>query len=290
MQLLRNLPPTQKIIGLIILIFLSGGSYTVIRFLDNKNPSIGIPGLNESEYKEVNITVRDKSNENLIPAVDVEISGEGPPEVKKTDTNGYVEIKIPTRNTVEVRLSQKDYDSERYMVNLQTDRNTTKTFYMEPKTADLSKINSTPTSKVTSTPNGSSTSIPPLAGLDLPKSSPGSIGNDIFPDKYVGNWAGIITYKNTRNNSSQKGQSTMGFVNGKVGSKIVSFYGNGCWRTLILISVKSNSVELFENITSGNCDSGGITTIKLLGNDLMEFRALPPTGSSITAIGTLTRQ
>jgi hypothetical protein len=286
MQLFKNLPP-KITIGFILLVFLSGGSYVVSLFLNNKDLPIGIFGSNETEYKEVNITVRDKLTGSFIPDVNVEIITDGPPDVKKTDANGYVEIKIPTRKTVEVRLNQKDYRSERYMVNLQTDQNTTKTFYMESQKADLPEVTSTPSSVVPAIPSVTST---PLSGLDLPKSPPGPIGNDIFPDKYVGNWAGIITYKNTQNNSSQKDQSIIRFENGKVGSKIVSFYGNGCGRTLILRSVKSTSVELFENITSGNCDSGGITTIKLLGNDLMEFRALPPTGSSITAIGTLTRR
>jgi hypothetical protein len=262
-------------------------------FLNNKSLPISISSSNEPEYKEVSIMVRDNSNENLMANVDVEISSDGPPEFKKTDANGYVEIKIPTRKTVEIRLIQKDYNSERYMVNLQNDPKTTKTFYMEPKKDNLPESSSSPAATEAPAPGISSPPTATLPGIDSSKNSSNLMGTGTLPTKYFGKWAGNIIYSNLRTNSPQKNQTNVVFSGGKVGSKVASFYGNSCWRSLILKDVKSTSVELFENITggyAGNCDSGGVITIKLLGDDLMVFKGSPPPGSSMTASGTLTRQ
>lgn len=262
-------------------------------FFNNKNLPTIASGSNEPEYKEVNLKIRNKLNGSPIANVDVEVSPDGPPEVKKTDSNGYVEIKIPTRKSVEVRLSQKDYRNEMYMVNLQNDPGTTKTFYMESKKDSLPNLPPSSSSADIPAPSMSSSPTAILPGMESSKNSSNLMGTGTLPTKYVGKWAGNIIYSNLQNKSTQKNQTNVVLLDGKVGSKVASFYGNSCWRSLILKDVKSTSVELFENITggyAGNCDSGGVITIKLLGDDLMVFKGSPPPGSSMTASGTLTRQ
>jgi hypothetical protein len=84
-----------------------------------------------SDLKDVNIIVRTRESQP-IDNVKVEIISKGPPTSKTTDSNGYVEIQIPSRETVEIILSKPSYENAKYLINLATDPNTTRTLYIKP--------------------------------------------------------------------------------------------------------------------------------------------------------------
>lgn len=83
------------------------------------------------DLKDVNIIVRTRETQP-VANVKVEIISKGPPTSKTTDSNGYVEIQIPSRETVEIILSKPGYENAKYLINLATDPNTTRTLPIKP--------------------------------------------------------------------------------------------------------------------------------------------------------------
>ena len=160
---------------------------------------------------------------------------------------------------------------------MQADPKTTRTFYIESNESPTTSDSSMPTVSLSpttvSSPNNESTPLTRAGTLT---------------GKYVGNWTGNLTQKNSQDNSSQQFRLNIKLKNGNVGSKVGETNGYGCLGVLILRGVKSDSIELFANITGGSCISGTIT-MKLIGDDLIEYKAVFP-DSTITVAGLLTRE
>ena len=161
---------------------------------------------------------------------------------------------------------------------MQADPKTTRTFYLgsneSPTTTDSSMPTVSLSPTTVSLPNNESTPLTRAGTLT---------------GKYVGNWTGNLTQKNSQDNSSQQFRLNIKLKNGNVGSK-VGEYTNfvSCRGVLILRGVKSDSIELFANNTLGSCISG-TSTMKLIGDDLIEYKAVFP-DSTITVAGLLTRE
>ncbi|MBD2682675.1 MULTISPECIES: hypothetical protein [Nostoc] len=283
LQNLKNVPLLVKVL-LLALVVVTGG-YAGIEFLINRNLIPLSSTSTESasvEYENFNFYVEDKQESKPIPRVQVQIISDGPPTSDQTDNNGYLEIGIPKRKTVKIILSKDGYQRANYSVNLLTTPNTTKTFHLEPNsTASNGNSATTPESS-------SSTSTVTSSPAEKPIATGGTLTG-----KYVGKWLGNPTEKKLEDNSSNDIQVEIQLKNGSAGSKVGNIkYSrpyNPCYGDLILQSVKSGTLQLFENITSGNCISNGTTTIKLIGDDLIDYK-WERSGSPVTISGSLTRQ
>ncbi|QIR40919.1 hypothetical protein HCG51_32380 [Tolypothrix sp. PCC 7910] len=219
----------------------------------------------DSELQKINFTVQEKLAPNLISNVDVQILSDGPPTLKRTDSNGYLEIEIPTRKTVTIILKKKDYKPETYLVNLQTDSKTTRTFYIEREDSPSSSASSSQEPQ-----KNSGTSTPSVSS----SSSTGAL-----PNNYVGTWVGNLTQKNSTDNSSTQVNAEIVFQTGNVGSKVATARYDtpgGCRGALILRSVNPDSIDLLETITYGSCVGNATIKIKRLGDDFLEFKSALP--------------
>jgi hypothetical protein len=131
LQAFLNLPNWAKalfaFIGIVGLI----AGYETLQSNSNPAKELISQGSKSPDLKDVNIIVRTKESQPEAN-VKVEIISKGPPTSKTTDSNGYVEIQIPSRETVEIILSKPGYEDAKYLINLATDPNTTKTLYIKP--------------------------------------------------------------------------------------------------------------------------------------------------------------
>lgn len=290
MQVFRDAPIWVKNFLMLVVFGAAGiGGYIALESLVSNPPQkllFESPKPVDSELQNVSISVQEKRDPNLIPKVDVQILSDGPPTLKSTDSNGYLEIQIPTRKTITIILKKKGYKPETYLVNLQTDPKTTRTFYMEPEESPSPSV---------SPPEGAknrSDSLAPSLPSSFPSASPTSLprGTGTLTNKYVGSWIGQVS----QNNSSKQISAQIEFNTGNVGSKVgkVSYNGTGvyCRGVLILQNTKSDSIELFENITynDGGCTSNRTVTIKQLGADILDYK-WTLADSQIISTGKLTR-
>ncbi len=284
LQNLRNVPLLVKVLVL-ALVVVTGG-YAGIEFLINQK-LISLPfNSTESasaEYENFNFYVEDRQESKPIPRVQVQIISDGPPTSDQTDNNGYLEIGIPKRKTVKIILSKDGYQRANYSVNLLTTPNTTKTFYLEP--------NSTASNGNAATPESSS-STSTVTSLAAEKAASSTATGGTLTGKYIGKWFGNPTQKNSQDNSSNDVQVEIQLKNGSVGSKVGDVTYRSpyyCRGDLILQSVKSGTVQLFANMTVGSCISNGTITMKLIGDDFIDYK-WERSGSPVTIAGSVTRQ
>ena len=102
---------------------------------DTSSPQQGTEQLSQNNnLQRVEVTVQDQNTSQPIENVSVQIVFQGPPVKKMTDRNGYVELEIPTRDSVQLTLSHGDYKTTTEILNLQTSPNTTKVLYLDPVT------------------------------------------------------------------------------------------------------------------------------------------------------------
>jgi hypothetical protein len=129
-QAFLNLPPWAK--ALFAFIGIVGTIAGYQSFQSNSNPAKELISQDSKtpDLKNVNIIVRTRESQPEAN-VKVEIISKGPPTSKTTDSNGYVEIQIPSRETVEIILSKPGYENAKYLINLETDPNTTRTLYIK---------------------------------------------------------------------------------------------------------------------------------------------------------------
>ena len=134
MQTFNNLPPWVKAIFAFLIITLGIFGYRFIETstLNSTETLTSELAAKQSNQKRISIIVRNINNEQALPKTMVEITSNGPPVFKSTDNNGYVEITIPTRETLEINLQKEGYKNAKFTLNLETDSDTTKTLYLEP--------------------------------------------------------------------------------------------------------------------------------------------------------------
>lgn len=70
-------------------------------------------------------------NSQFLPGVKVYLASKGAPEVVETDSNGYAQIKIPSRGDVNINLQKEGYQAKSFTVNLKNNRENTRTITLE---------------------------------------------------------------------------------------------------------------------------------------------------------------
>lgn len=65
-------------------------------------------------------------NSKFLPGVKVYLASKGAPEVVETDSNGYAQIKIPSRDDVKIDLHKEGYQPQSVTVNLKNNRENTR--------------------------------------------------------------------------------------------------------------------------------------------------------------------
>ena len=128
LDFLRNLPNSKyalpaffAVLALVTVLIFSG------------NSKIGqLIGLTEqdSNLTNVQLLIETEANEPIQNAK-VQFNSKGAPTSKFSTSSGYVEIEIPQRESVEIKISKDNYQTLIEIINLETDPNTNKKFQLK---------------------------------------------------------------------------------------------------------------------------------------------------------------
>lgn len=103
----------------------------IVASLTNQEIRCGI-GLDRctAQNELVDVIVRE---ENLQPLQGVKVffTSKGAPEVVETDSNGYAQIKIPSRGDISVNLLKDGYQPKTFTINLKNNKENTRTYTLE---------------------------------------------------------------------------------------------------------------------------------------------------------------
>lgn len=131
MENLDKLPNWIKIsLGIIATALIAA----VLRAIGVKDlPNFSSPSTQDStatNLLNVDLIVQTEQGEP-VEEVGVTFTSKGAPEVKRTNTSGFVQLQIPSRDDIEIRLSKTGFKSATYTVNLKNDPQRTRTFQLK---------------------------------------------------------------------------------------------------------------------------------------------------------------
>lgn len=127
-----KLPLWAKVVfSIIVVIGVVFSSEFVQDYIDNTGEIS--QGSSEVQYQKVGITVRNRDNSQPIEKIVVQIVIDGPPVSKMTGRNGYIEIRMPVRQTAQVTLTKQGFKTATETINLEIDPDNTRILYLDPE-------------------------------------------------------------------------------------------------------------------------------------------------------------
>lgn len=143
----------------------------------------------QANFADVDLIVQ---NEKFAPIEDAEVRFifKGAPEVRRTDSNGYSSIRIPSRGDIEIILSKGGFETVRQIINLGNDSDRTRTYQLKELASQPSPDSNPPSPLPSSSPVNSS-QIPSSGNSSTPFSASctlvkGSNSSDYSEDISVG--------------------------------------------------------------------------------------------------------
>jgi hypothetical protein len=82
------------------------------------------------ELVDVDIVVQSEAYKPL-EDVEVTVNSKGSPEIRKTNTDGFAQLSIPSRDDVEITLRKKGFEISRHTLKLSNDPKRTRTYYLK---------------------------------------------------------------------------------------------------------------------------------------------------------------
>jgi hypothetical protein len=250
----------------------------------------------------IEIITQDETG-TVLSGVRVQVVSQGTPEVQSTDNNGYVQVQIPSRGKVFVILSKEDYPTQNITIDLENEQSTIRRVTLSK--SGIAQVQQASDPNISSQQRDQAQQASISGDVPLPTSTnslsssaePNAnsfTGNPgIFPSKYIAKWKGTVTFTNSETKSTAQSGLTLSFNSGKTGSRVgeVNYQNGNCQGSLILKSVKSNTLELFENITNGfnSCTKNSTVIVTFMGDDIIEFKRTAAENQNIGS-GLLTRQ
>ncbi|MBD2095307.1 carboxypeptidase regulatory-like domain-containing protein [Trichocoleus sp. FACHB-591] len=133
MQNIKDWPLFIKIcFGLIFLALVVAGLIEIPKLSEQQTSEQSNPKQAATELVNVDIIVVSDTAKPL-ENVEVRLVSKGAPEVRKTNTDGFVQIDIPARRDIEITLIKEGFKTARYTINLNNDPNRTRTYYLKPQ-------------------------------------------------------------------------------------------------------------------------------------------------------------
>lgn len=90
-------------------------------------------GSQETSVELVNVEIIVESDTATpLENVEVRFVSKGAPETRRTNTDGFTQIEIPSRSDIEITLSKEGFETARHTLDLNNDPNRTRTYYLKP--------------------------------------------------------------------------------------------------------------------------------------------------------------
>jgi hypothetical protein len=80
---------------------------------------------------KIAIIIESINTAKVLENVEVRFVSKGSPETRMTNTDGFTQIEIPSREDIEITLSKKGFKSAKYTINLNNDPQKTRTYRLE---------------------------------------------------------------------------------------------------------------------------------------------------------------
>lgn len=116
-----------------------------------------------------------KQTGEFLGGVKVQFISQGAPEVKWTDNNGYVKVKIPSKGDVVINLSKDSYPTQTFSINLENEQSTTRVIQFsqsgEPEVKMPSSLTPTSSPSVSNPPQTAAAPSPSTNNSPVPKKS-----------------------------------------------------------------------------------------------------------------------
>lgn len=121
-------------LGLIVTALIAAGlRATGIKDFSNLNSQL-TPDNNVASSLNIDFIVQTEQGDP-IEGVEVTFISKGAPEVKRTNTSGFVQLQIPSRDDIDVRLSKIGFKTSTYTINLKNDPQRTRNFQLKKEAA-----------------------------------------------------------------------------------------------------------------------------------------------------------
>ena len=134
MQNIKDWPIFIKIcFGIIITTLTIAGIVEIPKLSENKPLGKESSQKGEANSVKVGIIIESVNTAKILDNVEVRFVSTGSSETRMTDTQGFTQIEIPSREDIEITLSKKGFKTAKYTINLNNDRQKTRTFRLEPQ-------------------------------------------------------------------------------------------------------------------------------------------------------------
>jgi hypothetical protein len=152
-------------------------SLTVFSITISNDPRTWLPHPKENSARtiKVDLAVTDIETKQPISDIKVYFLSKGSPATKMTDDNGYTSIEIPERGDIQVTLSKSGYKTKTFTINLETDKNRTRSEYMEKDSIKVPDVPLAPPNS-SSKPDAKTDSATNIISPETPRDNPEQIG------------------------------------------------------------------------------------------------------------------
>ena len=134
MQNIKDWPVFIKIrLGIIIATLTIAGIVEIPKLSEKQTPGKESSQKGESNSVKIGIIIESVNTAKILDNVEVRFVSKGSPETRMTDTQGFTQIEIPSREDIEITLSKKGFKTAKYTINLNNDPQKTRTFRLEPQ-------------------------------------------------------------------------------------------------------------------------------------------------------------
>ncbi|NEP18667.1 MAG: hypothetical protein F6J97_17480 [Leptolyngbya sp. SIO4C1] len=132
MKFFEDIPWWARAIFAFIVIVLGVSGFELTQEMFDLSNGRNIESPENKKLQKVQITVRDSQTRAPVENVRLQIVFSGPPVEKTTDRNGYIEIEIPPRDSVQITFLSRDYITTTETINLEADPGNTRVIELDP--------------------------------------------------------------------------------------------------------------------------------------------------------------
>lgn len=128
MQNFKDWPVFVKIgFGVILTALVTAGLVEIPKLSSQPEATNDSSQNTPKKLVSIDIVIESESSTPL-ENVEIRFVFKGAPEVRRTNTDGFVQIEIPERTTVDITLSKEGFKTAKYTINLENDPNRTRVY------------------------------------------------------------------------------------------------------------------------------------------------------------------
>jgi hypothetical protein len=131
-QNIKDWPLFIKIcFGIIIITLTVAGVVEIPKLSEKQTSGKESSQKGAADSVKIGIIIESANTAKVLENVEVRFVSKGSPETRMTDTQGFAQIEIPSREDIEITLSKKGFKTAKFTTNLNNDSQKTRTYRLE---------------------------------------------------------------------------------------------------------------------------------------------------------------